>query len=121
MLVWIAITLAGHVCAPVAALRDETIVTQAFHQNDPGFGDTHGIPTQRRGCRRKAVPGQRGDDEVERVVGGGAVRRRVGQRSDDLELLDDRSGPAVRYDQRERVLVLRAHVNEVNLLAVDLR
>ena len=29
----------------------------------------------------------------------------IGQRLDDLQLLDDRAGPAVRDDERQRVLV----------------
>ena len=49
-----------------------------------------------------------------------AVRGRVGQRLDDLQLLDDRARPAVRDDQRQRVLVLGADVQEVNVQPVDL-
>ena len=37
-----------------------------------------------------------------------------------FELLDDRARPAVRDDQRQRVLVLRSHVDEVDVEAVDL-
>ena len=44
----------------------------------------------------------------------------VGQRLDDLQLLEDRSGPAVRDDQRQRVLVRRADVDEVDVEPVDL-
>src|SRR5579884_2395449 len=50
-----------------------------------------------------------------------AVRARVGQRTDDVEELDDRAGPAVRDDERERVRLGRPHVEEVDALAVDLR
>src|SRR5262249_17779047 len=38
----------------------------------------------------------------------------------DLELLDDRSGPAVRDDDGKRVLLARTDVNEVNVHPVDL-
>jgi hypothetical protein len=48
------------------------------------------------------------------------VRRRVGERADDPQHLDDRAGPAVRDDERQRVLVLRTNVNEVNVQPVDL-
>jgi hypothetical protein len=48
------------------------------------------------------------------------VRRGIGQRIDDLQLLDDRAGPAVIDDQRQRVLMLRTNVNEVNVQPVDL-
>ena len=49
-----------------------------------------------------------------------AVRRGIGQRLDDLQLLDDRAGPAVIDDERQRVLVLRTDVDEVDVEAVDL-
>jgi len=37
-----------------------------------------------------------------------------------LQLLDDRAGPAVRDDDRQRILVLRAGMDEVDVQAVDL-
>ena len=46
--------------------------------------------------------------------------RRIGQRIDDLQLLDDRAGPSVRHDHRQRVRQLRTHVNEVDVDTVDL-
>ena len=49
-----------------------------------------------------------------------AVRRGIGQWLDDLELLDDRPRPAVRHDQRQSVVVLRAYVDEMDLLTLDL-
>src|SRR5207245_3107357 len=36
------------------------------------------------------------------------------------EQLDARAGPAVRHDQRQRVLVWRLHVDEMDVQAVDL-
>ena len=49
-----------------------------------------------------------------------AMCRRIGERLDDLQLLDDRTRPAVRDDQRQRIFVLRADVDEVDVQAVDL-
>ena len=49
-----------------------------------------------------------------------AMRGRIGQRLDDLQLLDDRAGPAMRDDHRQRILMLRADVNEMNVEPVDL-
>ena len=49
-----------------------------------------------------------------------AMRRGIGQRIDDLQLLDDRAGPSMRDDHRQRILVLRANVDEVNVEPVDL-
>ena len=57
---------------------------------------------------------------MERVRRARAVRGGIGERPDDLQLLDDRPGPSVRDDQRQRVLVLGADVNEVNVKPVDL-
>jgi hypothetical protein len=41
------------------------------------------------------------------------MRRGIGERLDDLQLLDDRARPPVCDDQRERILVLGAGVDEV--------
>ena len=57
---------------------------------------------------------------MERVRRVAAVRARVGQRADDVEELDDRARPAVREQQRQRVRLGRAHVQEVDVLPVDL-
>ena len=48
------------------------------------------------------------------------MRRGIGQRTDDLQLLDDRARPAMRDDERQRILVLRTHVDEMNVQPVDL-
>ena len=57
---------------------------------------------------------------MERVRRARAMRGGVGKRLDDLQLLDDRARPPVRDDQRQRVLVLGADVNEMNVQPVDL-
>jgi len=48
------------------------------------------------------------------------VRGRVGERVDDVQHLDDRAGPAVRDQERERVLVLRRDMDEVDVETVNL-
>jgi hypothetical protein len=48
-------------------------------------------------------------------VGGG-----VGQGLDDFQLLDDRAGPSVADDERQRILMLRTYVEEVDVQTVDL-
>jgi hypothetical protein len=45
--------------------------------------------------------------------------RGIGQPIDDLQLLDDRAGPSVIDDERQRAIVLRANVDEVNVEPVD--
>src|SRR3546814_16809551 len=44
---------------------------------------------------------------------------RIGQRLDDLQLLDDRSRPAVGDDDRQGILMLRTSGDEVNVELVD--
>ena len=56
---------------------------------------------------------------MERVVGARAVRGGVRERVDDLQLLDDRARPAVGHDHRQRALVRRPHVEEVDVHAID--
>src|SRR5580704_15772507 len=47
--------------------------------------------------------------------------RRIDQRSDDLQKLNDRSWPAVRDDDGQRVGMLRFDVNEVDSEAIEVR
>ena len=58
---------------------------------------------------------------MERVRCGAAVYRRIRQRIDDLQLLDDRAGPPVCDDERQGIVMLRTNVNEMNVQSVDLR
>jgi hypothetical protein len=46
--------------------------------------------------------------------------RRINKWIDDLQLLDDRTGPPVRDDERQRIFLLRKNVNEMNVLAIDI-
>ena len=72
------------------------------------------------GLPEKPWPGSEGITRSKASAALAAVRRGIGQRPDDLQLLDDRAGPAVRDDQRQRVRVLRADVDEVDVEPVDL-
>ena len=57
---------------------------------------------------------------MESVSCGPSMRRGIGQRVDDPELFNDRAGPAMRDDQRQRILVFRANVDEMNVQPIDL-
>ena len=57
---------------------------------------------------------------MERIRCARPMRRGVGERLDDLQLLDDRARPPVRHDQRQRILVPGANVDEVDVEAVDI-
>ena len=54
----------------------------------------------------EAMSRKRRNDNIERVCRGSAVRRRVGQRVDYLELLNDRSRPTMSDDDRQRIRML---------------
>jgi hypothetical protein len=58
---------------------------------------------------------------VKGVIGLTAVGRRIDQRRDDLQKLNDRSRPAVRDNDGKRIGVLRSDVNEVNSETIKLR
>jgi len=49
-----------------------------------------------------------------------AVCRGIDKRIDDLQLLDDRAGPSVRDDERQRILMFRTNVDEMNVEPIDL-
>ncbi len=48
-----------------------------------------------------------------------AMGRGIGQWLNDLQRLDDRARPSVGNDERQRVLVFRTNVDEMNIEAVD--
>ena len=46
--------------------------------------------------------------------------RGIGQWIDDLQLLDDRAGPSVRDDRRQRIVMFRTNANDMNVQPIDL-
>jgi hypothetical protein len=68
----------------------------------------------------EAVARQGRNHDVERVRRAAAMRGGIGERLDDLQLLDDRARPAVRDDERQCIVMLRSHMNEMNVQPVDL-
>src|SRR5215467_9753691 len=66
------------------------------------------------------VARQRRNHQVERVRCTRAMRCGIGQGLDNLELLDDRAGPTVRDDERQRMFMFRTHVNEMHVQPIDL-
>ena len=96
--------------APVAALRAVPVVAEPRHEHGPRLGDALHVPARLVGRARPSVAGKRRHHDVE-VSRSGSITSRNS---------DDRTGPAVRDDQRQRVGVVGAGVDEVDLLAVDL-
>jgi hypothetical protein len=110
----------GHGGAHVAALGDIAAVAETPHQLRPGLRGAAGIPADLGRFAGEAVAGQRGQHQVEGVLGPSAVGGRVRQRADGLQQLDHRAGPAVGDEQRQRVRVGRLDVEEVDVDPVDL-
>ena len=76
--------------------------------------------SEQRGLSGEPESGERRDHDVERVIGRTAVGDRVGERTDEPQKIDDRARPAVSEDQRQRVGVRRADVDEVDVDPDDL-
>src|SRR3954447_10547339 len=57
---------------------------------------------------------------MERIRGARAMCRGIGQWIDELELLDDRAGPPVADEERQRILMFRTNMNEMNIEPIDL-
>src|SRR4029077_19553622 len=106
---------------PIASLCDVLAVTQTSHQDCPCIGNPRKAPARFGGLVRKTKPGQGWDNNVKGIFGFAAMDRRVCQRSNDLQKLDDRSGPSMRQDHRQGILVLCSDVNEIDSEAINLR
>lgn len=115
-----AAQLAGDSRAPVAALGAEPLVAEACHQLDPRVRDATRLPAGLVGRAGEPESGNARQDHVEGVGGITPVRRRVRQRTDDVQEFHDRTRPAVRDDQRGGAGLGRADVCEVHMRAVDL-
>src|SRR5215470_19147422 len=49
-----------------------------------------------------------------------AMCRGIGKWFDNLKLLDDRTRPSVRDDERQRIHMFRTNMNEMNVQSIDL-
>ena len=107
--------------APIAALGDVAVVAEALHQLRPGPAHALGAPAGARRLAREPVARHRRDHHVERV------RRRsppwaVGSVSGSMIFSCSMIEPGQPWltIERQRVLVLRANVDEVDVQPVDL-
>ena len=70
--------------SPIAALRDIARIAQPLHEHVQREGHAVGAPARFGGRRREAIAGQRGNHDVERIVGSAAVLHRIRQRINQL-------------------------------------
>jgi hypothetical protein len=101
----LAAQVVGDDRADVATLGDVAAIAETAHQLRPGARDPAAVPAELGRLVGEAVAGHRRQHQLERVGGAAAVGGRVGERLDGLQQLDDRAGPAVGHDQRQRALV----------------
>ena len=108
--------------APVAALRHEIGIAEPVrHKRMPHLGDADGTHAAPRRPVGESVAGHGRGDDVEGIRRVRAVSGGVRERRDYLQHLDERAGPAVRDDQRNRVRTLPARVDEVDAQPVHVR
>src|SRR4051794_12651806 len=101
-------------------LGDVAGVAEALHQFRPGSAHPLGTPAGARRLAGETVAGHRGNNHVEGVRCARAMRRGIGKRVDDLQLLDDGAGPSVRNKEWQGIFMLRTNVNKMNLQTIDL-
>ena len=75
--------------ADIAALGDVPVVAEPVHQLSPGSPHAAWVPAEHRRLAGEAEAGQGREHKVERVLGVSAVCGRVGERFDDVYLLND--------------------------------
>ncbi len=92
-----------------------------FISTIPGTRDVSRVPAGSGRLAGEPVARHRRNHDVERVRCAPAMGRRIGQRIDDLDLLEHGAGPAMRDDQRERIGLLRTDMDEMNVQPVDRR
>ena len=112
--------LAGDHRAVVAAVDAVGLVAEPAHEGVVRGGDPADRPAGVGDRLAEAEAGRVGHDDVEGVLGAAAVRDRVDERSDHVEVVDEGSRVGVGEDQRRRARVRGADVHEVDRLTVDL-
>lgn len=56
---------------------------------------------------------------MEGIISRAAMRRRIRERPDDIKQLEDRTWPAVGHDQRQRVFMTGADMDEMDVQSID--
>src|SRR5688572_20405399 len=128
MLVWMAIN-SGGACAPIRSVMraPQSPPCATYFLYPRRFISTFQARAIRSGPQpvvvgllEKPYPGIEGITTSKASAAGSAMGRRIGQWLDELELLEDRTRPSVRNDDRQRILMLRTDMDEVNVETIDL-
>ena len=106
--------------AQIAALHAVTRVAQHFgHQMVEGGGDAGDAPAGLIRLAAEAEAGDGGDHHIKAGRVRAAMTRRVGERADQFEEFEHRAGPAMQQQKRHRVGALAAHMEEMQIDAID--
>src|SRR5207244_11812113 len=100
--------------------RARALVATAWPCLRPGAGDPRHGPARLKRLVGEAKAWERRHDDMERVLRPSPVAGGIAEWADDLHELHDRSRPSVRENDRQRVLLRGAHVDEMNANPVDL-
>jgi hypothetical protein len=110
----------GHDGAGVVAVRAIAVIAEPPHQLGPRSRGPVGVPARLAGGPGEGEAGQRRDHHIEGVGRLPTVAAGVGERRDEVEVLQEGVGPAVAEDQRRGLRLGGAEVQEVDRLPVDL-
>ncbi len=103
----------------VCPLRGKAPIAEPVHQYRPQVGNI-GMEHARLGERTgKAETGQGRDDHVESICRIAAVRRRIGERADNLAEIPECPRPAVSHDQGHGAGALAPDMHEMDRYAID--
>ena len=78
------------------------------------------VPAAFRRFFGKAETGERRHDHIECVLRISAICSWIGQWSDHISKEEDRAGPSMSEDDRQRARMFRSYVDEMNAKAIDL-
>ena len=93
----------GHDRAGVVAVGAVPVIAKSSHQLGPRPRGAAGVPAGLGGRPGEGEAGQRRDDYMEGIGRVALVRPRVGERPDQVDVLEEGVRPAVRQDQRDGV------------------
>ena len=93
----------GHDRAGVVAVGAVPVIAEPSHQLRPRPRGAQGVPAGLGGRPGEGEAGQRWDDYMEGIGRVAPVRPRVGERPDQVDVLQKGVGPAVSQDQRDGV------------------